>query len=237
MKTLCSIFKSSLKCLLIIIVIGMATTGCMKEDADSTILVKIDKSLYPYLFDKGSYWNYNMYPLIADTLQTVIKDSLGLSKDSIVFVNDTIPVTDSVTVESIEKDTLYITGNVRYYEYYRINYHSTYENVSYTDNLMGYIISRGTYNGGYLFLSSKKKGDKSQNAEIIAILDELKVENRTYRQVIKMKVLKDQYINDNYYLYFVNNVGIIKKEKEVNKAIVETWNLRNYKVNLLKVTN
>jgi len=178
-----------------------------------------------------------MYPVHFDTLKTVIKDSNGLSKDSIIATVDTVAVKDTVRVESFEKDTLYPSGNVRYYEYYHIRYHSSYSNSSYEENLIGYVISRSTFDGGYLFLSNKKKSDKSLNAEIIGIIDEMKIGDKTFRQVTKMKILKDQYILDNYYLYYVNNIGLIKKEKEVNKTIVETWEISNYKINLFKVNN
>lgn len=243
MKTSPLLYKPVFKLLGVLLALALAISGCVKDPQDSTILVKPDKSLLPFLFDKGSYWMYSMVPLKADTLKTVPKDSLSTPKDSIVYVRDsTNIIMDSVYVESIEKDTLYVTGNVRYYEYYRIKYHSSVRikhpasvtDVTYEDYLYGYVISRGLNKGGFLLLSSKKTGDKSMNAEISAVMEEMKMGNKTFKQVVKMKVLKDEYISDNYFLYFVDHVGIIRKEKVVKDTIRETWNLDHYKVSLLK---
>lgn len=235
MKTAYRCFKLTLKTLITSLFIALAMAGCVKDQEDSTILERLDHSLHPFLFNNGSYWIYTMVPLKPDTIQTVPKDGLTAPKDSIVYVRDsTNIVSDSVSVESIEKDTLYIPGNVRYYEYYRIRYNSSYQNQQFEDQLIGYVISRGMNNGGFMLLSSNKKGDKSKNAEIIDIMEEMKMEDRTYKQVVKMKVLKDQYINDSYFLYYADNVGIIRKEKLVNDTIRETWNLKKYKVSLLK---
>ncbi|MGE5316810.1 MAG: hypothetical protein ACM3ME_02355 [Chloroflexota bacterium] len=235
MKTSFLSSKPVIKLLIALLIITSVISGCVKDQADSTILVKPDKALYPFLFDKGSYWIYTMIPLKADTIKTVPKNPLTPPKDSIVYVRDTTHIVrDTVMVESIETDTLYITGNIRYYQYYRIKYHSSATNQVYEDDLYGYVISRGLNNGGFLLLSSKKKGDKSKNAEIIDVMEEMKMEDKTYKQVVKMKVLKDEYISDNYFLYYVDHVGIIRKEKIVNDTIKETWNLIRYKVSLLK---
>lgn len=221
--------------LVVVLALAIAIPGCVKDQEDSTILVKPEKSLYPFLFDKGSYWIYTKVQLKADTLKTVPKDSLSQPKDSIVYVRDTINIPrDSVNVISIEKDTLYLSGNVRYYEYYRIKYHSSFNNQTYEDYLYGYVISRGLNNGGFLLLTSKKSGDKSMNATVVGVMDEMKMEEKTYKQVVKMKVVKDAYISDDYFLYYADHVGIIRKEKTVKDTVRETWNLVNYKVSLLK---
>lgn len=246
MKTAVRLHNANLNILIVMLVFVLAMAGCVKDQENSTILEKPDNSLHPFLFNKGSYWIYTMVPLKADTIKTVPKDSLTAPKDSIIYVRDSINiVSDSTDVESIEKDTLYITGNVRYYEYYRIKYHSlvkdtikdhsSAKDTLYEEQLMGYVISRGLNNGGFMLLSSKKKGEKNMNAEIIDVMEEMKLGNRTYKQVVKMKVSKDQYISDSYFLYYVDNVGIIRKEKLVNDTIRETWNLNRYKVSLLKL--
>lgn len=235
MKTSAFLNKPGFKFLIMALILTMFLSGCVKDQEDSTILVKPDNSLHPFLFNKGSYWIYTMVPLRADTLKTVPKDSLTAPKDSIVYVRDSTNIMrDSVNVESIEKDTLYITGNIRYYEYYRIKYHSSLNDLTYEDYLYGYVISRGLNNGGFLLLSSKKTGDKSMNATIVEVKEEMKMEDKTYKQVVKMKVLKDEYISDNYFLYYADQVGIIRKEKVVKDTVRETWNLIHYKVSLLK---
>jgi hypothetical protein len=95
------------------------------------------------------------------------------------------------------------------------------------------VISQGLYSGGFVLLSSKKIGDISQNAEILDVLDSLTIENRTYKTVVKMKVSQDEYIAQNYQLYYVDSIGVIKKEIMDNGTVRETWNLLRFRTNLL----
>jgi len=238
MKTLYKLYKPREVNLIVILILAlaMAMIGCKEEEEKKpTILVKIDKSLYPFLFDKGSLWIYTKVNFINDTIP-VKHPETSVKKDSIISVRDTVNIIlDTVNVESIEKDTLYVPDNVRYYEYYNIRYHNSFEDTIYNEQLLGYVISRGLNNGGFVLLSSKKQDDKSMNATIVSVTDEMKVENVTYKQVVKMKVDKDQFIKDNYFLYYVDKVGVIRKEKVVNDTIRETWNLKNHTIQLLKV--
>jgi hypothetical protein len=198
----------------IVIALAILMTGCNKDEEKSE-LVKIDRTLYPFLFDQGTHWIYEKVNSDPTDTVTVIRDSIN--------------------VESITRDTLYPAGEARSYEYYTIKYFSSLTDSVPDEQLIGYVISRGLNSGGFLLLSSKKKGDKSMNAEIVNVSEEMKVENVVYKQVVKMKVLKDQYINDNYFFYYVDRVGIIKKEKVVNDTIRETWNLKRYTTRMFKV--
>ena len=223
---------------ILVIAIAYTMIACEKEEQKYE-LVKIDDSLKPFLFDQGSYWVYTMYPIKADTI-VVQKDSISAPKDSVIFVRDTVNVlNDSVFVESIAKDTINPVGMPRSYEIYDIKYHSSLKDSTYNEQLIGYVITKGQVNGGFVLLSSKKNGDKSLNAEIVNVSEEMKVENVTYKQVVKMKVVKDQFINDSYFLYYVDKIGVIRKEKlglNVLKkdSVIETWNLKHAHVQLLK---
>ncbi|HET6557934.1 MAG TPA: hypothetical protein VFG54_11510 [Prolixibacteraceae bacterium] len=242
MKTLFRLFTADniyMKAI-IVIVIALTMAGCEKDE-EKYELVKIDPSLKPFLFDKGSYWIYTMYPIKADTI-VIQKDSLSAPKDSIIFVNDSINVLrDSVSVESIAKDTIYPTGMPRYYEIYDIKYFSSLNDSIYNEQLIGYVITKGQVNGGFVLLSSKKKADKSLNAEIVNVSDEMTLNKVTYNQVVKMKVSKDKYIKDSYYLYYVDKIGVVRKEKlGMNAAgkedsVVERWDLKKSSIQLLKV--
>jgi hypothetical protein len=199
--------------LMLIMFLSIIFSGCHKESKDKDYFHrKISQSLYPYLFDTGSYWIY---------------------KKS----NSNIP--DSTIVKSITKNTFIVgpmgpgQGDQGDEEYYSIHYQCFPANNTYDEQLLGYVISQGLYSGGFVLLSSKKIGDISQNAEILDVLDSLTIENRTYKTVVKMKVSQDEYIAQNYQLYYVDSIGVIKKEIMDNGTVRETWNLLRFRTNLL----
>lgn len=202
-----------------IVALAFTTVGCQQNE-ETHELVKIDNALHPFLFDKGSQWIY----------QKGMKDSI----DSLTVILDT------VRVEAISKDTIYPAGMPRSYEIYELNYVSTLNDSAYNEQMIGYVITRGQMDGGFVLLSSKKQGDKSLNAEIISFSEEMKMENVTYKKVTKMKVLKDKFIKDSYYLYYADQTGIIKKEKlgfnaaMKEDSVMETWTLKNADIKLLK---
>jgi hypothetical protein len=200
---------------MLIMVFSIMLAGCQKESENTDYSHgRISQSLYPFLFDTGSYWIYKK-------------------------ANSNI--LDSTVVKSISKDTFIIgpfgpgQGNQGDEEYYNIQYLSFPANNTYDEQLLGYVISRGLYSGGFVLLSSKKIGDKSQNAEILDVMDSLTIEHKTYKTVVKMKVSQDEYIDQNYQLYYVDSIGVIKKEITGNGTVTETWNLLRFRTKLLPV--
>lgn len=204
--------KTTFSALLLLMVIF---TSCKKDkkeiekipDPPKTIWVsKISKSLYPFLFDNGSYWIYK------DTISNVI---------------------DSISLTSISKYVVPLgaggpgQGSPGDLEYFGISYYNHTANYAYSEQLLGYVIARGFY-GGYTLLSNKNIGEKNENAEISDVLDSLTVEGNTYYNVVKMKITKDSYIDNNYNFYYVDNIGIIKKETTSNDSIINTSNLLRY---------
>jgi len=159
---------------------------------------KINSSLYPYLFNTGSYWIY--------------KDSASLNFDSIALTNFLR------TAYPIPRQT----GDV---EYFDVTYFSSNISSSYHEQLFGNVISRSLYLGGFVFISNKRINDYVYNALIADVIDSINVENVVYRNVTKMKVSQDPYINGNFYFYYADSVGIIKKDSLVNDIVVQTWNL------------
>lgn len=202
---------------LFIISLALMITSCKKDqENESKTLIhgKISQSLYPYLFDANSYWVYKK-------------------------INST--TFDSINVNSIKRDTLLIgpggpgQGPQGDDEIYRISYVSSLTNKSFEEQLLGGIITRGEYSGGYVFISSKKVGDESLNVKIINVFDTLTIETKKYKNVIKVKVTKDVFIDKNYFLYYVDSIGIVKKEVLTNDTVSETWNLLRSNIKLLKI--
>lgn len=205
--------KMSLR-VIILFVLMISFLGCRKEEETKiSNTSRISKSLYPFVFDKGSYWIYKE------------------ANSSIL---------DSLEVQTISRDSFAAPpthpgqGVQWYEEFYTVKYHSSLTG-KFEEQLFGNVISRGLYHGGVVFLASKKVGDKTMNAEVIDVLDTLTIEKRTYKQVVKMKILEDLYLAGNFNLYFADSVGLIKKERTVNDEITETWNLIEFKTDLFRV--
>lgn len=189
-------------------------SSCKKETSNQTQYYqgKISSSLHPYLFDVGSYWVY--------------KDTANSNLDSIALKNvqrTTFVIGPSHPGQGYQGDE----------EYFDMEYLSSYS-ASYHEQLFGYVISKALYNGGYVFLSSKTKGDSLANALIVDVIDSIKIENNVYRNVTKMKITNDTYINGNFNFYYADSVGVIRKETIVNNTVTQTWNLIRYKAVLLK---
>lgn len=189
--------------------------SCEKDVEDNdvnTSASKISQSLHPFLFDKGSYWIYR---------------------------NVNSGVEDSMTVTNLTRDSFQLgpsgpgQGPQGDEEFFTINYLTYPDMKASKEELLGYVITRGHTSGGYTLLSSKRKGDTSLNATILDILDSLKVENYTYYDVVKMKISADQYISNDYNFYYVDNIGVIKKELVENDSITDTWNLLRYETVML----
>lgn len=202
--------------IVLVLLIVSVFSSCKKEDettSSSYTYYKIKQSLYPFLFDYGSFWIY--------------KDTITGNIDSISLTSIT---KHNVTIKPIVPTQ----GPQGEQEYFNIQYLSFPSNQIIEEQLMSDFISRGLINGGFTLLSSKTKGDKRLNAEITEILNSLKVEETTYYNVVKMKISKDNYIKNYCFYYYVDSIGIIKKEITSNNKVVNTSNLMRYKTNLYK---
>ena len=118
--------------------------SCQKHDDNNNSSYhysKVNKSLYPMLFDKGSYW---------------------------VFEEQNDNTLDSIEIIDLAIDTILIgpsgpgQGYTGEAQYYNLTYFSTIYG-EYQEQLVGIVISRGCINGGYLYVSSFKIGDESNN--------------------------------------------------------------------------
>lgn len=202
--------------IILLLIIISVFSSCKKEDETTSnpyVYYKIKQSLHPFLFDYGSYWIY--------------KDTITGNMDSISLI--------SITKNNVSiKPSVPRQGPQGEHEYFNIQYLSFPSNQIIEEQLMSDFISRGLINGGFTLLSSKMKGDKRLNAEITEILNSLKVEETTYYNVVKMKISKDYYINNDCFYYYVDSIGIIKKEITSNNKVVNTLNLLRYKTNLYK---
>ena len=191
----------------------MISFSCKKEDNSTggNSYYIIDKNLHSMLFDKNSYWIYKNI------------DSKAIDSVSVAEI-----VIDTIGPFNIGK------GYTSTYQVYNVKYLSSFYG-PYSEQYVGYVISRGSKDGSYVYLSSFQKGDSSLNAKIIAIHDSLSVNEISYRYVVEMEIKKDKYIENPMNLYYVNSIGLIKKEIKEDNVIKITWELLRYNVENLKV--
>lgn len=172
---------------------------------------KINSNLYPYLFNTASYWIY----------KNTINNNL-----------------DSTVVKTISKNTYYLApsghgSNPGDEEYFKIDYLSFPSQTVYSDHIIKTMISRALNSNAVTYISTNTVGNTIDNAKIEAILDTLSVEGKKYHHVTKMRIQATSYITQNYNFYYVDSIGIIKKETRNGDTIIDTWNLIRYQANLL----
>jgi hypothetical protein len=207
-----------MKQVLCILLLSLFAVSCKKKVTDNQSTYeythgKISSSLYPYLFNVGSYWVYK------DTANSNL---------------------DSVTLTDIQRDTFIIGPSVPgqgprgELEYFDTKYYSSYQASSYSEKLMTYVISRSLDHAAYIFLSGKGKGYSLENAKIVDVIDSIIIENAIYRNVTKMKITKSYYINGNFYFYYADSIGVVKRETITNDTVIQTWNLLRHNVTMYK---
>ena len=202
--------------LLHLLIIVTCIVSCNKDEHREPLPhYKICECLYPYLFDLGSYW---------------------------IYKNETSNITDSIAVENISKDVFTLgptvpgQGPQGILDFVKIDYSSSNNSEYYSEDLFANEISRGLLKGGFVFLSGKV-GDSVLNVKVEEILDTLSVENKIYRNVAIMKIKADNYIHDDCKFYYVDNIGIVKKEIFIGDSMTVTWNLLRCKTFLYNVTD
>lgn len=194
---------------LIILFVMWIVSTCKKEEVNTSISNhgKINPNLRAYLFETGSYWIY--------------KDSITSSLDCTIVTS--ITRDKHVVLPSIPGQ-----GSPGDEECFKINYLSFPTNSIFSEEIIGSIISQGHIHGGVTYIASEKVGETIFNAQIETVLDSLRVEGSQYHNVTKMRIQADNYISSNYNFYYVDSIGIIKKEKRIGETVLETWNLLRF---------
>ena len=188
--------------------------SCNKDEDSSSSYgyYKISESLYPLVFDIGSYWIY--------------EDTDNLLVDSIIIVD--LEIGTYVMVSTSGQGA---TGEE---QFFNLTYSSTIFG-QYEEQIIGGIISRGLVYGGYIYISGHNVGVEVNNARISAIYDSLVIKNVIYRNVVKMEISQDRYIDSDMNFYYVDSIGVIKKEIFEDDAITETWELLRFDTQLYSI--
>jgi len=197
----------------ILLISSLILMSCKKSEevTGGNHYYKINESLHPMLFDVESYW---------------------------IYKNNMTNIIDSIKLTEVEMDTIgpFNLGNgyTSTYQAFNLKYSSKIFG-EYSEQYVGYVISRGSTEGGYVYLSSHKIGDSTANAKITAIHDTLIVNNLIYENVVELNIKKDMYIEDELNLFYVDSIGIIKKEIKEDNIIQDTWELLNYNIKFLEI--
>ncbi len=180
-------------------------------------------SLKYYKFKTGTQWVYQK----ATTTYT---DLVTVANTFVANCNY-----QPCVIHGIQPDTC-----VTYYGH-AMEFHSNYYNVSTNITLFGnYITSMNQYCQNYPFYSCKYDDQWDTTYPKlyqVATNLTLTIGSNTFNKVIKMKcsnvaastVMHAGY-NLSVNLYWCPNIGIVKKEVEINPGIYETWNLISYAI-------
>ena len=196
-----------------ILLLCLVLFSCQKENmiTGGHDYYQINEQLRPMLFDKGSSW---------------------------IYVNPQTKEKDSIVIVSIEMDTVgpYAVENgfSASQQIFFLNYYSNLFG-NYEEILIGYVISHGSLTGGFVYLSSHQIGDEAMNARIANIHDSLIVNDDVYYKVVEMHIENDSYLKKNMNLYYVDSIGLIKREIKKNFSIAETWILERHDVTLVNL--
>lgn len=158
----------------------------------------ISSTLYPLLFDTGSYWIY----------------SNGSSSDT-------------VSLNSVAREEMTVIPKSPKEETFILNFESTEFN-NYSERFVGAIITRNWIDEGWVYASNLVAGESCGGLTQVAKLDTLLVENQQFYNVSQFRVEQGNYFSNDMYLFYSDSAGVIRKEVLSGGSIIETWNLTEY---------
>ncbi len=209
--------------ILLIFLFCLTFYACHKDKqptADTTPETKyfyIQQSIKPFEVKANSYW---------------------------VYKNDSTGVFDSISVLSTETGMVWTTPQVHgqvggvQSEYYKINLKSFSYNTNYNYYILNNFIKMnggGTWgqDGQPIYMANSIVGTTFSGMEIISNLNSININGVTFNNVTKIKIttanqIQPEFSNDTY-LYFVDTVGLIKKDIVLGINNIESWSIKNWK--------
>ena len=161
-----------------------------------------------------------------------------------VYKNDSTGVQDSVSVLSTETGMVWTTPQVHgqgggtQSEYYKINLKSFSNNTYYNHYILNNFMKMnggGTWgqDGQPIYMANSNVGTAFNGMEIVSNLNSLTINGITFNNVTKIKIttanqIQPEFSNDTY-LYFVDTVGLIKKDIVLDINNIESWSIKNWK--------
>lgn len=200
--------------IILLLFFAIICTNCKKENNDERsdgYHYRINPSLYPFLFDTGSYWVY--------------KNISTQAIDSIVLVN-------------VNKNAVYVIpppkpnyqGSLDQIDYCNFTYSCFPSDSSFDEQIFSLFISKCFTDGCYIYFEGTV-GETSNYSKIVAVFDTIIVANQVYKNVVKMK-FKLTLDSIDYYYYYADSIGIVRKETAINDSIVVTKDLIRHNTQL-----
>jgi len=184
------------------------------ENTLTTSYYYVDPSTTPFLFNIGSYWIYQ--DSTTGSIDSIAVRSVNRYNASL----DPKGPGQGTDVEEYAEVAYFGSGTGSYNEIFRQSY-----------IFRGPLNKNGRPEGicyyGRAPYGTPLIGSTIYNATYEAIFDTLNVAGTTYHNVSKLRIHEDSYIT-NCNLYYVKNIGIVKKEYLVNDTVNRTENLIRY---------
>lgn len=193
-------------------------SNCKKTDNQiGHYTFPVSDAIKPYIFYTGSYW---------------------------VYVDDSTGVLDSVVVTSVEHNSFEANTSPSQtqettVEYYKVFYYESRTNSNYHDLIIDGGVNRNgndLYSKGQtiLFLGDTL-GTRYNGTEYYEQLATLNIGSFNFSDVRVMRIIADQQVQHEFsndtYLYFKENIGIVKKEIDFGAGNIQVWSLKRYHIN------
>jgi hypothetical protein len=191
--------------------------SCKKEEVPEIYCYSLSESLKPYMFQQGSWW---------------------------IYKNDSTEVSQSVLVTSTVRDTGLWRPSAPHtpgskFDYYLINFYNSTTNETYNDFLTNDFIRRngGDYygeNGQPILTPSADIGYSFNGMEMVDRIAEMTINGHVFTNIKKVKITAvDQYQDEfdyDTYLYFIDSIGLIKKETVIGEGVIVSWSIEDWDV-------
>jgi len=204
----------STKWLILLITMSLLVLSCKKEEPCSQYnrISNVSETLYPFLFDSISQWSYK--EINSNKIDNVVVTKFEYSSDIWYAIGPGGNCPDGTLIYFYK---IYFSSD----EFGESMWYVGFHEISY---LLHY--------SGVLYFTNFSNGYQYHNATMAGTLDTLTVNGNLYKNVVKMEIEKDWSTGDDMILYWVDSIGIVRKEIKKHKKFIETWDLQSYDVNL-----
>ena len=204
-----------IKWFIFLITVSLLILSCKKKDEPCSPynhIAYVSETLYPFLFDSISQWSYK--EINSNKIDNVVVTKFEYSSDIWYAIGPGGNCPDGTLIYFYK---IYFSSD----EFGESMWYVGFSEISL---FLGY--------ADVLYFTNFINGYQYHNATMEGTLDTLTVNGKLYKDVVKMKIEKDWSIEDDMILYWVDSIGIVRKEIKMNNTIVETWDLQSYDVNL-----
>jgi len=204
-----------IKWFILLFTVSLFILSCKKKDepcSPYTRTTYVSKTLYPFLFDSTSQWGYK--EISSNKIDNVVVTKFEYNSDIWYAIG---PGGNCPQGTLIYFYNIYFASDEFGESMWYVGFHEI-------SLLLNY--------GGVLYFTSFANGNQYHNTTYAGVIDTLRINNVLYSNVVKMVIDEDFQFAFGMNLYWVDSIGIVRKELKKHKKIIETWDLQSYDVNL-----